>query len=58
MDKEEEVKFDCMLRCTISHGGLKFHTSFGEVVGVIGGGRQNTCFNYFIYGWRSVEIIS
>ncbi len=37
-----------MLRCIISHGGLKFHTSFGEVVGVVGGVGQNTCLIYLI----------
>ncbi len=34
-----------MLRCIISHGGSKFHTSFGEVVGVVG---QNICLIYLI----------
>ncbi len=40
-----------MLRCIISHGGLKFHTSFGEVVGVVGQGvGQNTCIGATILG--------
>lgn len=53
----EEVKFDCILRCIISHGGLKFHTSFGEVVGGVGAVGQNTCLIVLIFGLVGDKVL-